>query len=363
MARSRFGTVAVSVPVVVLIGLLGAAVYTQTDGPPVNDLPNPYETVRNWGTLPDGRTWGSTAGIDMDPDGRSVWALDRCGANTCAGSTLPVVLKFDTSGKLLKSFGAGMFIFPHGLHVDRDGNVWVTDGRGATPQELEKFPDAKGKGHTVVKFSPDGKVLMTLGKPGVAGNPPDHLNEPTDIVTAPNGDVFVGDGHSGQNPKAPPDTIARIVKFDRNGKFLKTWGKWGAAQGEFKTPHALVFDSRGRLLVADRGNHRIQIFNQEGQFLLEWKQFSRISGLYIRNDMLYAIDSESNANNHPGWRKGVRIGNLKDGKVMFFIPPHMTDTPEGAAGEGIAVDTAGNVFTAENTVRGLTKYIKRLGTK
>jgi sugar lactone lactonase YvrE len=363
MARSRSGKFTVLVPIVALVGFVGTAVYPQTDVPPVNDLPNPYETVRNWGTLPEGRTWGSTAGIDMDPDGRSVWAVDRCGANTCAGSNLPVVLKFDSSGKLLKSFGAGMFIFPHGLHVDREGNVWVTDGRTATPQELEKFPDAKGKGHTVVKFSPDGKVLMTLGTSGAAGNPPDHLNEPTDVVTAPNGDIFVGDGHSGQNPKAPPDTIARIVKFDRNGKFLKTWGKWGAAQGDFKTPHALVFDSRGRLLVADRGNHRIQIFNQDGQFLLEWRQFSRISGLYVRNDMLYAIDSESNANNHPGWRKGVRIGSLKDGKVTYFIPPHMTDTPEGAAGEGIAVDSAGNVFTAENTVRGLTKYIKRLGTR
>ena len=362
MARSGWGRCTLAVPMVALVGLLGRGVSTQTDVPPVNDLPNPYETVRNWGTLPDGRTWGSTAGIDIDPDGRSIWALDRCGANSCAGSSVPVVLKFDSSGKLIRSFGAAMFIFPHGLHVDRDGNVWVTDGRLATPQELEKFPDAKGKGHTVVKFSPEGKVLMTLGKPGAAGNPPDLLNEPTDVVTAPNGDIFVGDGHSGQNPKAPPETVARIVKFDRNGKLIKTWGTLGSAAGEFRTPHALVFDSRGRLFVADRGNHRIQIFDQEGKFLAEWKQFSRISGLYIRNDRLYAIDSESNATNHPGWRKGVRIGSARDGKVMFFIPPHMTDTPEGAAGEGVAVDAAGNVYGAENSVRGLTKYVKRLGT-
>jgi DNA-binding beta-propeller fold protein YncE len=345
------------------IAPFGGRVYTQTDVQPVNDLPNPYETVRNWGTMPEGRTWGSTAGIDMDPDGRSVWAIDRCGANTCAGSNLPVVLKFDQSGKLLTSFGSGLFIFPHGIHVDRDGNVWITDGRAATPQELEKFPGEKGKGHTVVKFSPEGKVLLTLGKPGVAGNPPDLLNEPNDVVTAPNGDIFVADGHSGQNPKAPPETIARIVKLDRNGKFIKTWGKLGSAPGEFRTPHAVVFDSRGRLFVADRGNHRIQLFDQEGKFLTEFKQFSRVSGMFIRDDTLYAIDSESNSTNHPGWRKGARIGSARDGKVMFFIPPHMTNTPEGAAGEGIAVDTAGNVYGAENTVRGLTKYIKRLGTR
>ena len=348
--------------IVALMVLSRTSVSSQADVRPVNDLPNPYETVRNWGTMPEGRMWGSTAGIDVDPDGKSIWAIDRCGANTCAGSNLPIVLKFDSSGRLLKSFGAGIFVFPHGMHVDRDGNVWVTDGRTATPEELAKFPDAKGKGHTVVKFSPEGKVLLTLGTPGVAGNPPNSLNEPTDVVTAPNGDIFVGDGHSGQNAGATPDTVARIVKFDRNGKFIKTWGKWGSAPGEFKTPHALVFDARGRLFVGDRANHRIQILDQDGTFLTEWKQFSRVSGMYIRNDTLYSIDSESTAMNHPGWRKGVRIGSVRDGKVMFSIPPHMTNTPEGAAGEGIAVDAAGDIYAAENTLRGLTKYIKRLGT-
>jgi DNA-binding beta-propeller fold protein YncE len=349
--------------IVAVVALSGARVSSQSDVRPINDLANPYETVRNWGTLPEGQVWGSSAGIDIDPDGKSIWAINRCGANSCAGSTLPVVLKFDSSGRLLRSLGAGVFVFPHGLHVDRDGNVWVTDGRAATPEELAKFPDARGKGHTVVKFSPDGKVLLTLGRPGVAGNPPDGLNEPTDVVTAPNGDIFVGDGHSGQNAGATPDTIARIVKFDRNGKFIKTWGTFGSAPGQFKTPHALVIDSRGRLLVADRGNVRIQIFDQEGAFITEWKQFSRVSGMFIRNDTLYAIDSESTAMNHPGWRKGIRIGSVRDARVMFFVPPHMTDRPEGAMGEGIAVDAAGDIYAAENTVRGLTKYIKRLGTQ
>jgi sugar lactone lactonase YvrE len=351
-----------SIVPIVALAALSAQVSSQGEVQPVNGLPNPYETIRNWGPLPDGRSWGSTAGVDIDPDGRSVWALDRCGANSCAGSNVSVVLKFDSSGKFIRGFGGGMFIFPHGMHVDREGNVWVTDGRAATPQELEKFPNAKGKGHTVVKFSPEGKVLLTLGRAGVAGNPPDLLNEPNDVVVAPNGDIFVGDGHSGQNLKSPPDTVARIVKFDRNGKFIKAWGKLGSGPGEFRTPHALVIDQRGRLIVADRGNVRLQLFDQEGKYITEWKQFSRVSGMYIRNDILYAIDSESNATTHPGWRKGVRIGSANDGKVMFFIPPHMTNTPEGAAGEGVAVDAAGDVYGAEVTVRGLTKYIKRLRT-
>ena len=252
-----------------------------------------------------------------------------------------------------------MLIFPHGIHVDRDGNVWVTDARAATAQELEKFPDAKGKGHTVIKFSPEGKVLLTLGKPGVAGDAP-ALNEPCDVVTGPNGDIFVSEGHSGQNATVPPNTVGRIVKFSKDGKFIKSWGKLGTAPGEFRTPHALSFDSRGRLIVSDRGNVRLQIFDQDGKFLAEWKQFSRVSGIHIdKDDTLYAIDSESSAASNPGWKKGVRIGSARDGQVRYFIPPHQTNTPEGAAGEGVAVDAAGNVYGAEVTVRGLTKYVKR----
>jgi sugar lactone lactonase YvrE len=342
-----------------VIVLSGASAYTQSDVQPVNDLPNPYQTIRNWGNLPEGRTWGSLSAVDIDPDGKSIWAAERCGANSCAGSNLPAVLKFDAAGKLVKSFGAGMFIFPHGIHVDKDGNVWVTDARAATPDELQKFPDAKGKGNSVVKFSPEGKVLLTLGKPGTAGDSP-ALNEPCDVVTAPNGDIFVSEGHSGQNASVPPNTVGRISKFSKDGKFIKAWGKLGSAPGEFRTPHALAFDSRGRLFVSDRGNVRLQIFDQDGKFLAEWKQFSRISGIHIdKDDTLYAIDSESSATSHPGWKKGVRIGSAKDGKVRFFIPGHQTATPEGAAGEGVTVDAAGNVYGAEVTVRGLTKYVKR----
>jgi hypothetical protein len=130
-------------------------------------------------------------------------------SSTTAGSTLPPILKFDSSGNLLKSFGAGMFIFPHKIYMDPDGNVWVADQRSANERELTKFPAEKAKGHIVIKFSPDGKVLLTLGKPGVAGNPPDALTQPTGIVMAPNGDVFISEGHN-QNPQAPPETVAHL---------------------------------------------------------------------------------------------------------------------------------------------------------
>jgi sugar lactone lactonase YvrE len=355
-SRVRFTLVAG----VVAIALSGGPTYTQavvTD-PAKNPLPNPNPTlIKNWGALPDGRTWGSTAGVDIGPDGH-VWAYDRCGANTCAGSSLAPIVKFDRStGKLLTSFGAGQILFPHGLHVDKDGNVWVTDGQG----------NKEGtKGHQVIKFSPQGKVLMTLGKAGVAGNGPDTFNEPCDVITAPNGDIFVSDGHSGQNPTPPPNTNGRIVKFTKDGKYVKEWGKLGSGPGEFRTPHALAFDSRGRLFVADRGNHRLQIFDQDGKLLDAWEQFSRVSGLFIdKNDRLYAIDSESSAARHPDWKTGVRIGGTREDKVLAFIPPHQTESPIGAAGEGVAVDGDGNVYAAEGPISrpaaggGLTKYVKQ----
>ena len=195
------------------------------------DPPNPY-VEDGWAKLPDGRRWGAVGAIDLDRNGH-LWAAERCGGNSCADNNVPPVIELDASGKYLKSFGAGIFSVPHGIAVDRDGNVWVTDqvGKG-------------GKGHVVVKFSAEGKVLMTLGKPGVAGTTEDTFNQPSDVIVAPNGDIFVADGHGG-------DSNARIVKFSKDGKFIKTWGKKGSAPGEFDTPHGLAFDSQ-------RGVHRRQ---------------------------------------------------------------------------------------------------------
>ncbi|MBO0861523.1 MAG: 6-bladed beta-propeller, partial [Chloracidobacterium sp.] len=325
--------------IVVALAVFAGGAYTQGDIRPVNDLPNPYATVENWAKMPEGREWGATSAVDIDPDGESIWVAERCGANTCEGSNLPTILKFDASGKLIKSFGEGMFIFPHGIHVDGNGNVWVTDGIPPGPVTR----DAAGKGHIVVKFSPDGKVLMTLGKAGVAGAGTDTFNQPSDVVTAPNGDIFVADGHGG-------NSNARIVKFSKDGKFIKTWGKKGSGPGEFDTPHALALDSKGRLFVGDRNNNRIQIFDQDGKFLEEWKQFSRPSGIFIdKNDVIYVTDSESNARRNLGWKRGIRVGSARDGKLVAFIPDPEKDPDKSATSgaEGVAADSQGNVYGAE----------------
>jgi sugar lactone lactonase YvrE len=335
---------------------------------PINNLPNPYETVRNFGTLPDGRKWGSVSAVQVDIDGKSIWAGDRCGTNSCAGSKVDPIVKLDPSGKVVRSFGAGQILWPHGIDVDKQGNVWVVDARSATDAEVKQFPDAAGKGHTVTKFSPDGKVLLRLGTPGKAGNPPEAFNEPNDVVIAPDGSIFVAESHNAQFLDAnPPNGIGRISKFSPDGKFLRSFGAYGYGPGEFRGPHALAFDSKGRLFVADRGNRRIQIFDQDGKHLDTWYQFSRISGLAIAaDDTLYAIDSESDDNYNPGWRKGLRVGSARTGEVWFFVPEHVSKQASGmggygSMGEGVTVDGQGNVYAGEvGPIQGLTKFVPLL---
>ena len=329
-------------------------------------LPNPTsEVITQWAALPDGRTWGSTAGIDIGPDGH-VWVYDRCGANGLDGGCeanpdVDPILKYNrNTGEVLANFGAGLFVLPHGLHVDDDGNVWVTDSQGN---------EAGTKGHQVIKFSPEGEELMRLGEAGQPGSGPGQLNEPCDVIVGPNGDIFVSDGHSGQSPDPPEGRTGRILKFDSEGNFIKEWGEIGFRPGQFRTPHALEFDSQGRLFVADRGNHRIQIFSQDGELLDIYQRYSRISGLFITSDdTLYAIDSESQETNHYGWLNGVRIGSANEDRVTGFIPPHVPADGrvlQGLAGEGIAVDEDGNVFVAEGPASrpaaggGLTKYVRQ----
>src|ERR1700686_3478837 len=333
--------------VTVIAGFAGGRTYAaSSDTQPTNDTRNPYRTIEHWAKLPDGRTMGSTSAVDIDRDGKSVWVVERCGANSCAGKdSIAPVLKFDPAGNLLKSFGEGMFIFPHGICVDKAGNIWITDGQGKD-----------GKGHQVFKFSPDGKVLMTLGKAGVAGDGEDTFNEPNDVAIAPNGDIFISDGHNIGRGNA------RVVKFTKDGKFIKS----GAAMDLL--PASLKFHTRspsilGRLFVADRGNNRIQIFNQDGKFLAEWKQFARPSGVFIdKKDNLYVTDSESQPvklegrgagyGYNPGFQRGIRIGSAKDGSVVAFIPDADTANKEGArpitsAAEGVAADAQGNGYGAE----------------
>jgi sugar lactone lactonase YvrE len=328
-----------------LAGISGDAGYAQAD---MNSAPNPYRTVENWAKLPAGRAWGQVISADIDRDGKSVWVVERCGGTSCAGSNLAPILKFDASGNLVKSFGAGMIVRPHGLFVDQENNIWVTDG------------DAEnGKGDQVFEFDQGGKVLRTLGKAGIAGDGENTFNKPSDVLVAPNGDIFVADGHG-------PGSNARIIKFSPDGKFIKAWGKEGTGPGEFNNPHSLAMDSKGRLFVADRGNSRVQIFDQDGKFLEEWKQFGRPSGVYIdKHDILYVADSESNNSRNPGVRRGIRIGSVKDGEVTAFIPDPVLNPGQGleptngTAAEGVAADAAGNVYGAEVGPRNFKRYEKK----
>lgn len=314
----------------------------------IREPTNPYRTIGNYFKLPEGRTWGSTSAVFAAPGGH-FWVAERCGANSCAGKTDPPVLEFDASGTLLKSFGSGMFIFPHGIYVDVDGNVWVADGQGRD-----------GIGHQVIKFSPDGKVLMRLGKAGVAGAAPGEFNQPNAVIVAANGDIFVAEGHNVGTGSA------RIQKFTKDGTFIKQWGGHGTGPGQFEMPHTLAFDSKGRLFVGDRGNDRIQVFDQDGNYIEQYTQFSRPSGIWIdKSDTLYVADSESRERDgyghHPGWKRGIRVGSLKDGIVTVFIPDTFPN-PENSSttgAEGITVDTAGNIYGAEVGQKGIKKYVKQ----
>ena len=313
-----------------------------------NSAPNPYQTIEGWAELPAGREWGATSAVYPANDGKHIWVAERCGANLCVDSDVDPVLLYDQEGNVVRSFGAGMITWPHGIFVDADDNVWIADAVGYAP-----VPD--GVGHTVMKFSPEGELLMRLGKEGVAGDGTDVFNKPSDVLVSPNGDIFVADGHdaSGNN---------RIIKFDEDGNYLMQWGSVGGDHGEFRDPHALAMDSQGRLFVGDRGNSRIQIFTQDGEHLATWTQFGRPSGLYIDdNDILYSADSESNARRNGGWKRGIRIGSAKDGFVTAFIPDPEPDQDNSAtsAAEGVAVDAAGNIYGAEVGPRAIKKYVRR----
>jgi sugar lactone lactonase YvrE len=326
------------VAVVAAIMLSAAPSRAQTADP--NAAPNTYRPDDGWAKQPMGRGFGSTIGLQVDRDGKSMWIYDRCGGDSCERSKIAPLNKYDASGRVVASLAAGLTTFPHGLFVDKDGNLWITDGRADKNKKI---------GHTVTKLSPDGKVLMTLGTPGIAGNDETHFNAPSDVAVAPNGDIFVADGHG-------DGTNARIVKFSKDGKFIKAWGKEGSGPGEFNVPHGLAFDSAGRLFVADRANSRIQIFDQDGKLLDEWKQFGRPSGITIdKNDVIYVADSQSSDKLNPGFKQGIRVGNVKDGKVTAFIE----ESKFPGALEGVGVDDDGNIYAGYTNAQKLERFVRK----
>jgi sugar lactone lactonase YvrE len=314
-------------------------------------LPNPYDRDETWLKMPKGKgKLGATSAIDIDKDGKSVWIARRCEVNGCQNSHVDPVMEFDEHGNFVRSFGADMIVYPHGLWIDQQGNVWVADtqsnmgGRGGA-QSASAAPN----GNQVLKFSPDGKLLMKLGTPGVYGHDQTHFNQPSDVITNANGDIFVADGHELQNMPY------RIMVFDKTGKYIREWPlctKPGEQPSDCS--HSLAMDSQGRLFVANRGNSSIDIYNQDGKLLDTWKQFGRPSGLYIdRNDVLYVADSESSVMGGNAFIRGAHVGDAKTGKVTAFLPdPEGNPSPwyplRGTTGaEGVVADGAGHIFTSQ----------------
>lgn len=331
--------------------------YSNPEMAPTNDLPNPYQTVEGFLKLPEGRQWGSASAVQIDIDGTSVWVAERCSGNVNAcvqNSNLNPVMKFDQNGNLVASFGAGLIAWPHGIEVDSQGNVWVTDGRD---NQVGDTAPAQRYGHQVHKFSPTGEHLMTLGEPGGA-RAPGYLFQPNDVLVAPDGHIFVAEGHSNAE-----GSTARILKFNAQGEFVKEWGSLGSGPNEFMQPHALALDSQGRLFIADRSNNRIQIYTQDGELLDTWYQFSRISGLYIdANDILYAADSESGSVNpaNGAWLRGIRIGSARTGEVQYLIPDPQPDCRGTCTAEGVTVDRNGVIYGAEvGPVGGIKRYVRQ----
>jgi sugar lactone lactonase YvrE len=328
----RFALMRVVLAAALLAGVVApveAQLQDQTRVAPTNDLPNPYARVHPWGELPapyepgayDARA--SFIGADAGPDG-NIYLLSRCLQNSCTGRSEPALLKLDPSGRLLLSWGAGLFDFPHGMDLDDQGNVWVADQRA----------------HRVVKFDAQGNQLLTIGQRGTAGAPP-LLNEPTDVVVAPSGEVFITEGHS----FAPGAN--RVTKYAADGTFLMSWGQTGSGAGEFNVPHTIALDSQGRVFVGDRGNNRIQVFDQQGTFLAVWYQFGRPSGIAIgADDRIYVADSESYGSDNPGWKKGIRVGSARDGSVQYLIEDLEPTAIEHSGAEGVGVDSNGNVYGA-----------------
>ena len=352
--------------------VLGAAVAIAGLQVVVTTQTNPYRRVDGlqagqgpgrlgvaWPKLPGGRLVGSPAGMDVDRDGESLWAALRCGNDdtplgsqtNCDNSNLDPIVRFDKDGNVTKMFGSRIFSWPHGLHVDRDGNLWIAEA--GTPKPT---PGAKPIGHQVLKFSPDGKLLMTLGEAGVAGSDSSHFNAPTDVVTAPNGDIFVSDGHNANGNN-------RVMKFARDGTFITSFGTTGYGPGQLRIPHALNRDpATGNIFVADRGNQRIVIFDQDGKYLNRWTQFGMPSDVVFDTmGNIYVADSESDANENTGWEKGIRVGRVTSGFVEHFIPDPGDNPPftaHGSGAESLAVDRHGNIFAGEPRNHRLQKYIK-----
>jgi hypothetical protein len=347
----------------------GVAHSQEAQYPKPSELPNPYRLVEGWPTLPksmNGGHWGEVIRVHIARNG-NIWVFHRCfndvppGHATCInrGASNPPILEFDSSGKLLTSFGAGLFAYPHGFTIDGDGNLWTSDvnDEAVVLGMSAKNSDGVIMGQEVLKLSPAGKVLMMIGKEGVAGNGPDTFDRPTGVAVAPDGDIFVTDGHY---PNKHGN--ARVVKFAKDGRFIKAWGHLGAGPGEFDEPHDIfIGGSQGRVYVADRRNRRIQVFDQDGNFIAAWKQFGQPSSVFVgKDDTVYVGVSFPDPKAKKGEMRGIMIGSAKDGSLRAFIPDpaDMDKVDVGTSASGIVADDNGTIYAADVGIHNLRKYVK-----
>lgn len=307
-------------------GLCTMACSSDQDEPATSATSHPYRMAEGWGELPAGHLWGAAIGIIPDGEG-GAWVHHR---------SEPPIMKLDSNGTVVKSFGHGMFVQAHGFCMDQDGNLWAGDSG-----PFGDDPAKAGRGYQFFKFDQDGNLLLTLGKAGVSRAGEDTFIAPTACAVAPGGDILIADGHF-PRPSTSQQDGDRIVRFTVDGKFVGSWGRKGTGPGEFDGPHALAVDSQGRLFVADRSNNRVQVFDSEMRFVDDWRQFGRPSGVAITsNDVLYVSDSESGKRiagevRNAGGENGIRIGSARDGSLQWFIG--------GTDPEGLGADDAGNVF-------------------
>ncbi len=335
-------------------------------------LPDRYQRDELFFRWPAGRTLGSISAISMDRDGRSVWVAERCGGQSnCIGNHVNPVVKFDADGKVVRQFGADMIVYPHGIFIDHDNNVWVADLESNVDRPAPRpgqpalaVANLKPNGAQVLKFSPEGKLLLTLGTPGVYGNDATHLSQPSAVLVTKEGTVFVADAHDSE------PSNHRIVKYDRAGKFIKAWDACGSAPtpgaNKIDCAHALAMDSQGRLFVANRGSNRIEIFDQEGKLLDEWYQFGKPSGLAIgADDQLYSVDTQSGVREGNAFVRGMHVGSARTGAVTSFTPdPLGNPAPwfplRGTTGsEGVTVGPDGTVYTSQVTPPGMVRYLRK----
>jgi sugar lactone lactonase YvrE len=328
----------------IVLALLASVAVTaearaQASYPCVNDAPNPYHMVNNWLQTP--RPLGPVNSVTVDSRD-NIWAFDRCGAQGCSGSNMAPIFELGPDGKTIKNFGAGEFASAHSIAVDKDGNVWAAD-----------FQAKDGKGMQVIKFSPDGKVLLKLGKPGQPGMGNDEFNQPTGVAALSNGDIVITEGHGSKLNKS------RVNIYTKDGKYLRSFASHGTGEGQLTEPHAVAVDRQDHIYVADRTGNRINVYDKTGKLLANWKQFGRPSGVYVdNNDMVYVADSQSDEKTNPGCKMGIRIGSAKDGKVMYYIPPPPGVNEKTPPPEGITVDSHGNIYAAAVQMQDIKKYVK-----